>query len=183
MNQAEFVAELAKLRTSSTFLNLHRYTNASGEIADFNIIFHMSYENALKRSINILERVIPDSDLQSQAKAECLTSFVESLKKIDEVAVEDIDDAYLRFFNDDQSYIKGVKLHAESATLHLYGLVHQKRVIVPGVYKTVNSRPLTIEKDKLRRLTPVSKFRQFKITPEQVDRIAVQGLSLLPPES
>ena len=54
--------------------------------------------------------------------------------------------------------------------------------IVVTVEKGFNSKPLTIAKKKLSYLTPAGKFRQFRITADQVDSIAVQGLSLLPPE-
>ena len=59
------------------------------------------------------------------------------------------------------------------------GLVVHKRVLIPGNYKEVKSRPLTMAKNKLKRDLPVSKFRQFKITSEQVEEINVEHLSLL----
>lgn len=183
MDIESFVSELSKLRTASTFLNLHKYCNEAGEIADYNIIFHMSYENALKRSIAILEALVPDSDLQALAKHELLSSYHTSIANIKETPIEEIDDAYTRFFDADGSYIKGVKLHTKTSQLHLYGLVHQKRVITPGTYKKVNSRPLTIEKNKLTRTVPVGKFRQFRILPGQVEMIKVEGIHLLPPEN
>ena len=182
MNQEQFVAELAKLRTSSTFLTLKGYRAESGEIADFNIVFHMSYKNALLRSLAVLESIVPSDALEAQAKKELTESFMTSLDKIETTPIEEIDDAYRRFTDSDGQYIKGVKLHEETNTLHLYGLVVQKKVLMPGVYKKVNSKPLTIAKDKLRRQLPVSKFRQFKITPDQVDSVSVENLSLLPPE-
>jgi hypothetical protein len=182
MNQEQFVAELAKLRTSSTFLTLKGYRAESGEIADYNIVFHMSYKNALLRSLAVLESIVPSDALEAQAKKELTESFMTSLDKIETTPIEEIDDAYRRFTDSDGQYIKGVKLHEETNTLHLYGLVVQKKVLMPGVYKKVNSKPLTIAKDKLRRQLPVSKFRQFKITPDQVDSVSVENLSLLPPE-
>ena len=182
MNQEQFVAELAKLRTSSTFLTLKGYRSESGEIADVNIIFHISYKNALLRSIGILEAVIPNDELEAQAKRECLESYMTSLDKIETTPIEEIEDSYRRFTDSNGKYIKGVKLHEQTGVLHLYGLVTQKRVIMPGLYKKVNSKPLTIAKDKLRRLCPVSKFRQFKITTDQVDSVSVEGLHLLPPD-
>jgi hypothetical protein len=84
--------------------------------------------------------------------------------------------------DEDNTPIKGVKLHVATNTLHLYGLVAHKRVLMPGLYTKGNRRPLTVAKDKLRHLTPVGKFRQFKITPSQLDSISVENLSLLPPE-
>lgn len=182
MTRESFVLELSKLRSGSTFLNLHRYRAESGELANFNIVFHISYLNALKRSVAVLEALVPDSPLQMQAKHELLTSYHTSIEKGTTIAVEEIDDAYTRFFDADGSYIKGVKMHTETGHLHIYGLSHQKVVIEPGVYKKVNSKPLTIEKQKLSRLCPVSRFRQFRITPEQVEKISVQNLQLLPPK-
>lgn len=185
MDNESFVSELSKLRTGSTFLNLHKYCNGAGEVADYNIIFHISYENALKRSVAILESLVPDSDLQALAKHELLEGYHTSISKLKETAIEDIediDDGYTRFFDADGSYIKGVKLHDKTGILHLYGLVHQKRVIAPGFYKKVNSKPLTIEKRKLERTVPLGKFRQFKLGSDQVEKISVEGLHLLPPE-
>lgn len=182
MNQEQFVAELAKLRTSSTFLTLKGYRSESGEIADINIVFHVSYKNALLRSIGILEAVVPNDELEAQAKRECIASYMSSLDKIETTPIEEIEDSYRRFTDSNGKYIKGVKLHEQTGVLHIYGLVTQKRVIMPGLYKKVNSKPLTIAKDKLRRLCPVSKFRQFRITEDQVDSISVEGINLLPPD-
>jgi hypothetical protein len=182
MNNLEFVSELAKLRPSATFLTLSGYRNEHSEVADYSIVFHMSYESALKRSIMAFEAVVPVDSMQAKAKQELIESCNASLVKMAATPVEEIDDAYTRFFDANGSYIKGVKLHTATNTLHLYGLVNHKRVIMPGAYPKTNKRELTIAKDKLRRTTPMGKFRQFKITPEQVDRISVQNLSFLPPE-
>ena len=181
MNKEQFIIELSKLRTSSTFLSLSHYRNDYNEVADYNIVFNISYLNALQRSIMILETLVPEDDYQAIAKKELIDSHLKSLDRISKVSVEDIDDAYMRFFDVDGSYIKGVKLHITTNTLHLYGLVNSKRVITPGVYPKCNKRTLTITKDKLKKLTPLSKFRQFIIANDRLDYISVQGLHLLPP--
>ena len=183
MNNQKFVAELAKLRSSATFLSIMGYRNEYSEIADYSIVFHFSYENALKRSLVALESVIPSSDMESVAKQELIAGFRKSLAKIAETPIEVLEDGYTRFFDDDGNYIKGVKLHDSTNTLHIYGLVNHKRILMPGNYPKSNKRLLTIAKDKLRKLCPVSKFRQFRIVPNQVDRISVENLSLLPPSN
>lgn len=184
MNQQKFVAELSKLRPSATFLSIMGYRNEYSEVADYSLIFHMSYENALRRSLQALESVVPSSDMESVAKEELIAGFQKSLDKMAETPIEELDDNYTRFFDSDGKHIKGVKLHTATATLHLYGLVNHKRILIPGNYsKGDNRRPLTIAKDKLRKLCPVSKFRQFRLTPDQVDRISVENLSLLAPEA
>ena len=183
MNRAEFISTLANLRSASTFLVLHKYRNAHGETADFNIVFHMSYENALKKSIVAANAYAAVGDLAEQAKAEVLASYKQSLHNVQTTPLEEVDDAYDRYFDDDQNEIKGIKLHRDSDTLHLFGLIHLKRVLVPGTYKTVNSRPLTIEKRKIQKLCPADRFRQFRLLPTQVEKITVEKMNLLPPGS
>ncbi len=181
MDHLQFVTELANLRPASTFLTLKGYRNEASEVADYSIVFHMSYENALKRSVAVLSEMTLTGDLEKQARLELLDSFAKSLSK-SSIPEDEIDDAYTRFFDEDGKYIKGVKMHTASGVLHLYGLVVHKKVLLPGFYPAKNKRPLTVAKDKLQYLTPVGKFRQFKLLSSQVDRVSVENLSLLPPE-
>ena len=103
------------------------------------------------------------------------------MTKIAEQLPEEIEPTYDCYFNDKGEIIKGIKVHSTSGELHLYGLLHQKRVLVPGSYKPKgNKQDLTVEKDKIRKLCPVNKFRQFRILPEQLEKISVCGMELLP---
>lgn len=181
MDKVQFVSELSKLNSNSMFLTLNGYRNESSEVANYSIVFHISYESALKKSVAALESYIPANDLEALAKTELIDGYNKSLSKINEIPIEEIDDAYTRFFSDGQ-YIKGVKMHTETGTLHLYGSVVHKKVLIPGSYPKKNKRELTIVKDRLRKLCPVNKFRQFKILPSNVNDISVGNLSLLPPE-
>lgn len=182
MDNKMFLAELAKLRPASTFLTLHSYRNEASEVADYSIAFHMSYKSALERSIERLQALSPTKELEKLAREELIASFHKSLLRMEETPLEEIEDAYTHFLGDDGKPIKGVKMHTATQALHLYGLVVFKRILMPGSYKKVNHKPLTLAKDKLRYLTPVGKFRQFRILPNQVDSIRVQGIELLPPE-
>lgn len=171
MDSKSFVATLSKLRPSATFLTLKGYTAENGEVADYNIIFHISYRAALERSLIAMDTYIPETDLEATAKQELIESFTKSLNKMDDSSNEPVDDSVYNYFVDDKgAIIKGVKIHKESNTLYLYGFVVNKKVLVSGNYKKTNSRALTITKNKLRNLCPVSKFRQFKITPQQVNQ-------------
>lgn len=180
MNNDLFVKELGKLRSGSTFLSLKGYRNAHGEVSNYSLVFHMSYEKALEKSIDIVNKFEPTSELQLEAKNNVIASLTKSLSK---PAIEEVNDAYVHFQNEDGSYVKGVKLHQESNTIHIYGLQVHKRVLIPGEYPTRNKRPLTVEQDFIKSLTPVSKFRQFKITRNQVDSISVDGMKFLPAEA
>lgn len=183
MDTKDFITELSKLRTSSTFLTVSGYRNEAGEISDYSIVFHMSYENALRKSIEQVAVMDLKEPLEIQARQELIQSWTNSISTMQSTPMEALDESvYTHFKDDDGKYIKGVKVHNASGALHLYGLIVHKKTRMPGTYPAKNRRPLTIAKDKLRHLTPVGRFRQFKITPEQVDSISVENISLLPPE-
>lgn len=184
MDNLKFVTELSKLRPGSTFLAVRGYRNEASEVADYSIAFHFSYENALKKSIEKLAQMDLQGDLEKQARHELLDSFAKSLARgAASPELEERDPTYSYFKDENGKYVKGVKMHASTHTLYLYGLVVHKRVLMPGIYAQKNRRPLTVAKDKLRYLTPVGKFRSFKMTPDQVDYIAAENISLLPPDA
>lgn len=174
----QFVQELSKIQPDSTFLSLKNYRNSANEVADYQIVFHASYANSLKKSLNILQDYVPSNDIESQAKSELIQSFSKSLDKI---ASDDYDsDVYDQVLDADGNHIKGVKIHKESETLYIFGLLRQKIVYVRGIYKPVNKQALTIAKDKLKSLCPVNNWRQFIIKPGQVECLKVERLTIQP---
>ena len=174
------IAALSALRPSSTFVTLRGYRAESGEVADHQIVFHMSYGSALQRSILMLEAVVPADELEAQAKAELLASYQKSLDKVEGEPLEVLGEHYDRVLDPSGAPIKGIKVHKESGALHLFGLAYRKTVLQAGTYKATNKRPLTLAKDKLRKGLPVERFRQFIVKPGQVEEIRVENLSLLP---
>jgi hypothetical protein len=174
------IETLATLRPCATFLALNRYTaKTSGEVASFSIVFHMSYKTALEKSIVILEQYNAGTELYKVAKEEQLASFRASLAKMETTPIDEIDDGYKRFFNADGQYIKGVKQNIASGELHLYGLCVRKVVHQEGTYKEVKSSEKTIAKAALRRLCPVSHFRNFILNAENVESVRVEGIDIL----
>lgn len=179
--QEKFVTKLANLRPSSTFLTLKGYRSNSAEIADYNICFHISYKNALEKSIKTLEAMSLSNDIDRQAREALLASYRKSLENSE--PVEKREPAYEYFVDQDDVPIKGIKVHRKSNTLHIFGLLHSKRVLMPGVPgKQTVSSSLVAAKRKLQSCCATGKFRQFKITPDRVESISVEKLSLLPPE-
>jgi hypothetical protein len=181
MDQFQFVQVISQLRPNATFLTLDGYRNEHDEVANYSIVFNMSYSNALKRSIETLNALELSTDLEKQAKEELLASFNKSYLNDKNEAIEERTDAYRHFYDGDK-IIRGVKMHVATGKLHLYGLVVHKRILTPGIYPVKNQRPLTIAKNKLRSCCSVGKFRQFIISADRVDSIRVEKLSLLPPE-
>ncbi len=166
---------LSNIRPDSTFLSLKRYRNANNEIADYQIIFHASYEKAIKRSIVFLEGYVAEGDIENQAKSELLASFQKTLNKNE----DEVSGVYDRVYVEGKP-IKGVKVHKETGTAYIFGMLHNKFVYQAGIYKPVNKANLTIAKDKLRKMVPVSRFRQFIVKPGSCEEIKVENLSFLP---
>lgn len=174
------VREFSKLGSASTFLSLSQYKNEYNEVANYSIVFNINYITALQRSIDFLSNLELTSDLEKQVKEELLISLNNSLTKNKDISDEPLKDGYQYFFDDNGVPIKGIKLHLDNNILYLYGLIVHKRVIIPGQYPIKNKKIVTVCKDKLRSMTPVGKFRQFRILPEQVQHIAVQNMVLYP---
>jgi hypothetical protein len=171
---------LAALRPSSTFVSVRGYRSAeSGELADYQIAFHMSYGNALRRSIEAVEAYVPADDLEIQAKNEVLASYQASLDKVENEPLEVVGEHYDRVLVNGE-HVKGIKIHRETGKLHLFGLLVRKTVREAGNHKPSNKRPLTVAKDKLRKLGPVSRFRQFIFDPAHVECIAVERMEIAP---
>ena len=174
-----FIHSLSSIRPDSTFLTLKGYKSQFDEVADFNIIFHASYENALNKSIDILKNHITSDPVEQKAKNELIASFQASLNK-KAIDSESESEHYLKVLDCSGKAIKGVKVHRETGIAYIFGLLHRKQVIKPGVQKLNNKQPFTLVKDSLRKLTPVSKWRQFIVKPGQVEALKVENLTVLP---
>ena len=72
----------------------------------------------------------------------------------------------------------GLNLNTADNTLQLFGLAHSKVVLVKGEYPTVNSRPLTIEQNKIKEQLSISKFREFALDLSQVAQCKINGNTL-----
>ena len=139
---------------------------------------NVSYEACLVRAVEILEGLTPedvardceasngDMAVATDARNEQLASFRKSLARIaDDTERPDYD--YI---------VPGVAtLPGGDGTIYLWGLAMSKTVIKPGTYKKVNSKSKTLVKRYLQRLTPVSKFRRFKLTPGTFRHVSVAG--------
>ncbi len=178
MNNSDLVSIFSKIRPSATFMQLHQYKNTVGEIADYNIVFHISYNSALERSIMVLEKYHPNDDFELKAKSELIDGYQNSLSQANSLLEGD---KHYQYFHDNTgSLIKGLKLHTKTNSLHLYGAVVNKKIITPVSYPKTSSSPTTKAKEKLRKLTPISAFRQFKIGAGSVQKICVEKMVITP---
>lgn len=184
--RSECTKKLGTLKPHATFLTLHYYINVeSGKVADWSIVFHISYQNALYRSIEILEETKlklsqtigkPYSfPTLKVAKDEMLHSYYLSLRgenvSTSEHAYHAVHDAF-------NHPIPGVKLHREQDLLHMYGFVVYCREYLPGIPDTTEHSTLTLAKKDLLKLLPLSRFVQFRLEPMRFQKLVVNNMTI-----
>ena len=150
---------VSKSITGVSFFSVKNYTNSSGEISNQLINIGVRYETAKQKDIEFLENINLSEyqfkspiELIEQAKAELIASLI----KPDENRSFGQTNAYTTIFS-------GVKVHNLSGLLYIYGYSVSKTILKEGVYKSVNSKPLTIAKDELRKLLKSTKYKQFSL--------------------
>lgn len=177
MNLEQMVDTFAKLRPSATFVSVKEYLNSYHELSDFGIVFHIDYEAALKRSYEIVSGFKAEDILTREAKRLVLSSLTGRIDAY-KTPLEERDNPYVYFKDIDGNYIKGIKAHEDTNDLFMFGFVVSKKILVPAEYKHTNSAPLTIAREKIESLTPVSKFRQFRLIPKSYRTITVENLQI-----
>lgn len=191
MNSQEFRSEctrkLAQLKPHATFLTVHNYQNVEkvGKIADWSIVFHISYRNALLRSIEIVKAFEPTPDYCRGkrfsyatlccAKAELLASYYLSLNGVNYSPSADSYDGVVDAFGRE---IPGIKLHRKQDLLHLWGFVVHSRIIQNERAKPKDHNELTHARMDLMYRTPLSRWVQFRLEPNRFDKLVVSNLTI-----
>jgi hypothetical protein len=159
------------------------YTNQNGEKARHTIHFGHNIENLYKADLLEIELMLADkvnplTGIDLQAAMEIRDSIQESLM----VGIGNNSKYTLKGYYDGVSDNSEVKLHTDEKTgerfLYIRGYVHSKAILVEGVYPHVNSRPLTIAKQKIEKNLKRGKIRTFKINVNQLHMIKVNGLTV-----
>ena len=170
----QLVAQVAALR-GSKFASL-TYTksakvNGAGEQARHTIILGFDYMGAVKRSLAELQARKFDSELDKQAAAELVASFEKTIAA-HEAGERNPDytkkDVYVSLFN-------GLNVSKTDGSFKLFGLSISKKVLVNGVYRTVNSKPLTVAKDAIRKTLTIGAFREFAVSEESLANAKLNG--------
>lgn len=172
------LAELAKV-TRPKFASFTYRAKETGELARYTIMLGVDFEALYAKDRATLAAKLPSLDgLSKDAATALLASIDESLTKglghnSRYTHSAEQGDTYLSLVG-----IDGVKVNKHDGVLHVLGLLQNKVVIEAGTYKHVNSRPLTLAKDALRKELRQSKIRQFALTNIQSARLNGETLEL-----
>lgn len=146
----------------SQFISVRGYRNSEGEIANFVLNVRTKYETAKQKDIARLQALLKEGKFENDLQKQAAEELLESLIKPNENRSKGQTETY--------ETIEGfpmLKRHIATGDLYIYGQCISKKVLVKGDYKPVNSRPLTIEKNKLRKQLRTSKLRLIKLGREE----------------
>jgi hypothetical protein len=153
---------LAKSPTGVSFVSIKGYTNSYGEVSNNLVNVGASLTSAKYSDIETLQSLDVtalngDSILLEKARVELINSFIAPNENRSNGQI----DAYTII-------AKGIKVHNQSGEIYVFGLRNSKSVLAEGIYPIVNSRPLTIAKNSLKKNLKSSKFTQFKLSATSV---------------
>jgi hypothetical protein len=162
-----------KSPTGVSMISIRNYTNSYNEISNSRINIGASYENAKQKDINFLKAL--DITTLENRKSDVVTLEMARIELIKSFETPDKNrsngqiDAYTHI-------VSGLKVHNETSRVYIYGLRVAKEVIVKGEYPVVNSKPLTIAKNELRKLLKTNEFVNFAI--DMTESIRANGEEL-----
>ena len=146
--------------TGVTFVSVKGYENKQNEISNQLINVGVSYENAKAKDVETLANLdvtTLDTDIDTKLLIEAKVALIKSLITPNQARSQAQKDNY-------ETISEGIRVHKETRKLLVYGYIVSKEVVQKGTYKKVNSRPLTIAKNYLRKhYMKSAKFRQFYI--------------------
>lgn len=156
--KAQLFALLANQKIP-TFVAIKNYTNEQGEISNYVINLGASFTNAKQADIETLKSRESIASLgidfgsvalySEEARMALLNANLKPSK-----ASKAQTDAYT-------TICPNVRMHNETGRLYVYGFRVSKTVIKAVEYPEVDSAPLTIAKNKIRKELKVPKFRQY----------------------
>lgn len=165
INEAQTISALSRNANGCRFASILYSSVESGELARYSLLIGVSYENAVAQDLeylNRLKRYKPYGKYFNKDVAvhlQAVDELIAGLEKRKSTSTRSTTpNVYVNICN-------GIKKHKETGVFYLWGFIQQKTVITPSTKNTkpVQSNPLTIEKDRIRRKLHTDSYRQFKI--------------------
>jgi hypothetical protein len=160
--------------TGVQFASLTYRTKATEELARYTLLLGASLENAYKGDVEKVEAALPTltEPLEIQAARDILASLRQSLDKgIGNNEAYTLQGVYA------PTGVPGVYINTNDNALHIKNVFVQTKVILEDgkPRKPVNSKPLTIAKDKLKKSLALrtNKLRQFAL--DNITKAVVNG--------
>ena len=155
MTKSEFI-ELIELYISRgcRFISFTYRSQGTNELAKVVVNIGVSYSNACKTDNNTLIAMgVSEDEITENARQELIKSVTNPSKTRSEGQ-----DSYIGLAKEN-----AVRFNENTEKLYLFAELHNKNVLEQGVHKVVNSRPLTIKKNYLKKHLKLrtAKFRNY----------------------
>jgi len=166
------------------FVGIKNYlSKKSGEISNVLVNCGFSYENAIKKDVEKLQSI-------TEKEVQLIALEYKQPVELIQQAIDKLLAAFLKNMNkatqsnqskgQELAYVKiadSIKMNIETGLIYVYALSVKKTVIKKGEYKVVNSRPLTIAQNNIKKALNFStaNFRNFVLSPENFGAVKAQG--------
>ncbi len=172
----QIIREIAHIR-GCQFASLTYLSKGDKSLARYTVNLGFSYDNLVKKSVeelSVLMLGVKPGTLEHTGAEELMDSLNDTL--IAHTRGEQND----RYTKKDQylPIVNGLCVNSKDMTLQLFGLLQSKVILVEGEYRHVNSAPLTIAKNKIRKQLSVSKFREFSLDAGNVSGVSINGTTI-----
>jgi len=165
---------LANSPTGVTFFGIKNYRNSQGEISDYTINIGTSFEKAKLKDFEYVSNLDVSTLVTETISIELLEkakqALIDALLKPNKAQSDAQKNAYTHINH-------AIKVHNETDVIYVFGTKVRKATVSKGKYKTVNSAPLTIAKNIIRKGFKSTNYRQFKVEPQETNTVAFSGAS------
>jgi hypothetical protein len=168
---AELVNQIELVNQKGCRFVSFTYTNKEEEQSRYVITMGFSYKALVEKSLAELQekrKSMENESIEAIAADELIASFNKTLSGTQ--------DAYTKENTYSDTGIKNLKFNEVDGTLHVFGLCQSKTVLVAGPEKkAVKSSEKTLAKNKIRKNLPVGQFVEFRLTPDRIHAVRVNG--------
>lgn len=155
------------------------YTTQEGKTSRYTLLLGVNIEKMYRRDLHKLLTVRSSMEgIKKDAIEEMIASLNNSLEK----GIGNNDNYTLKGYYAPLTSNGEVKYHEDEngeKFLYIRGYVTQEKVLVQGVYKKVNSRPLTLAKKEIEKMYCLrNKIRTFKINVNVLKSVKFNGMTM-----
>jgi len=169
----QLIDTLKEMAGKAQFVSFTYLSKGHDELARHTLIFGASYRKQIEDSITALEVLMPTfvTPLQIAAAEEVMKSLRLTIASHDRGEFNPDYTKKMAYID----IVQGLKFNITNRTINVSGLAHNKVVLKEGVYKPVKSSDLTLAKKDVRDKLPVSRWREFIIEPQHLEKAKLQG--------
>jgi hypothetical protein len=176
MNIIETLTNLGASFASFTYTDKPSKKGELPETARYTVILGGKYSNLLEKSKLELELLIPTL---SGIELEAANEIMASLNKSIEAAKNGTQNEDYTKKGQYTNIGNGVNINSTDNSVQVFGLLQSKVVLKAGFRKPVNSAPLTVAKNKIRKMLPIGKFREFAFDMGNIKMVKVDGQTVV----